>query len=297
MPGSRALIIDNNKILLIHRQKAGREYWVLPGGTIEKGETPEQTVIREVKEETNLDIDISKPLWEITDEISKNFYFKASSMTNETELGGPEAKINSPENNYELVWVTKREMTKLNILPKELKAHMIAKLGMSEVPPEIAKEFINALDKQNIHYSVIAGYGLDGKRGKLSRRHQDLDILIKKDDLEKLESILKELGYTGERQEDLYKVYRHDGAKIDIGLVTIEDDEAVTYGSLAITRFPKTMFENPQKGKIEDFTFNIAPNELLKNWGIQSKTEKDKAYAKFLPTNPEKTKLISRKIR
>ena len=49
-----AIVINkNNKILLVHHN-AG--HWDFPKGHIENGETEEQTAIREVKEETNIDI-------------------------------------------------------------------------------------------------------------------------------------------------------------------------------------------------------------------------------------------------
>ena len=48
------IILNNkNKILLI-LQNAG--HWGLPKGHVEEGETEEQTAIREVKEETNVDV-------------------------------------------------------------------------------------------------------------------------------------------------------------------------------------------------------------------------------------------------
>jgi len=50
-----ALIFKNNKILLVKRGcKPFKNYWALPGGHIDKGETPRKAVIREVKEEANL---------------------------------------------------------------------------------------------------------------------------------------------------------------------------------------------------------------------------------------------------
>jgi 8-oxo-dGTP diphosphatase len=46
-----------NKILLIKRKTPPfTGYWALPGGRLDPGETVEQTIVREVKEETGLDV-------------------------------------------------------------------------------------------------------------------------------------------------------------------------------------------------------------------------------------------------
>ena len=51
------VINDRNEILLIHHN-AG--HWDFPKGHIEEGETEVQTAIREVKEETNIDVEVNE---------------------------------------------------------------------------------------------------------------------------------------------------------------------------------------------------------------------------------------------
>ena len=48
-----AYIINNGRILLVHHAKLDK--WLPPGGHIEANETPDEAVLREIKEETGLD--------------------------------------------------------------------------------------------------------------------------------------------------------------------------------------------------------------------------------------------------
>lgn len=53
--GVGGVVIRNGRVLLIRRSKpplSGR--WMIPGGTVELGETLEQAVVREIEEETQL---------------------------------------------------------------------------------------------------------------------------------------------------------------------------------------------------------------------------------------------------
>lgn len=56
-----AIVLVDNKIALIKRKNPPFEgYYALPGGFVERGETVEQALVREVKEEIGLDIRIVK---------------------------------------------------------------------------------------------------------------------------------------------------------------------------------------------------------------------------------------------
>jgi 8-oxo-dGTP diphosphatase len=55
--GVGAVILDGDKILLEKRKNApSKGKWSVPGGLVELGEDVEQAVVREVKEETGLDV-------------------------------------------------------------------------------------------------------------------------------------------------------------------------------------------------------------------------------------------------
>ena len=51
-----------NVVLIKRKYPPFKDYYALPGGFIEKGETPKKAIKREVKEETNLNIEIIKKI-------------------------------------------------------------------------------------------------------------------------------------------------------------------------------------------------------------------------------------------
>lgn len=58
---SDGVVINKDKVLLVKRSiKPFKGSWTLPGGHIDFGETSQETVIREIKEETNIDVEVVK---------------------------------------------------------------------------------------------------------------------------------------------------------------------------------------------------------------------------------------------
>ena len=54
------ILIEGDRILLVKHSKGDREYWVLPGGGVEGGESLADAATREIREETNLEIKPNK---------------------------------------------------------------------------------------------------------------------------------------------------------------------------------------------------------------------------------------------
>ena len=122
------IIIQDGKILLLHRQKAGRIYYTIPGGGLEAGETPEQTVIREVKEETNLDVEIDELIFQFIGKYNyPEYFFLVKNIQGEACLGGEELEKNCAENHYAIAWIPLEKLPKTNLLPTEIKNIILEK--------------------------------------------------------------------------------------------------------------------------------------------------------------------------
>lgn len=121
------VIINKDRILLIHRFKRGKEYYVFPGGGIEDGEAIEQAVIREAKEETNLDVSLDRKLWEYKNEKGRGLehYFLATKFRGKLQLGGPEVDRQSSKNIYRLEWVLLKRIKELKLFPEAIKGKIL----------------------------------------------------------------------------------------------------------------------------------------------------------------------------
>ncbi len=59
VPAASAVVTDNEGKILLHR-RSDNDLWALPGGAMEIGESISETVVREAKEETGLDVVIER---------------------------------------------------------------------------------------------------------------------------------------------------------------------------------------------------------------------------------------------
>ena len=86
-----ALIENEGKILLVQRSSRSTRpgQWCLPGGGVKRDETLEQACVREVKEETGLNVNVISLLATIKD----NSYFTMHLLTNDKLVGIPNNEI------------------------------------------------------------------------------------------------------------------------------------------------------------------------------------------------------------
>lgn len=89
----RGIVLHNGRVLLMERWRDGLHYFSIPGGGIEPGETPEQTAVREIHEETSVEVKIKHLLYEMHDPIGSIHHIFLCRY----EAGQPQLLIGSEE--------------------------------------------------------------------------------------------------------------------------------------------------------------------------------------------------------
>jgi ADP-ribose pyrophosphatase YjhB (NUDIX family) len=120
-----AIIIREGKMLLMRRHKPGRDYYILPGGGVKLDESFSDACVREVKEETGLDVAGLQQVFTNFYRGLQEQYFLARVSEGEPKLGGVEAERNSPDDSYSLEWVGEKEMEEVNLLPAAAKRYCL----------------------------------------------------------------------------------------------------------------------------------------------------------------------------
>lgn len=141
---ARAIIIKDGRLLVMHRNKQGNQYYTLVGGKIEKGETAEQALVREVREETTLQLNqyrlvfIEKPDLRFgTQYIYLAEYNKGKAILPTNSM---EARISQQGKNlYRLKWLLLDQLSEYRLLSETLKRTIIKsmKYGFPETPKKL----------------------------------------------------------------------------------------------------------------------------------------------------------------
>ncbi|MEM7331312.1 MAG: glycerophosphodiester phosphodiesterase family protein [Chloroflexota bacterium] len=121
------IIVQDGKVLLFKRVREGNPaYYIVPGGGIEAGETPDQAAIREAKEETNFEVTLGPKLWQKQiNPLFEDHGYLVTDFSGDLQLGGPEAERHSENNQYIFEWVPLDEAWHLPLYPSQLDVEAI----------------------------------------------------------------------------------------------------------------------------------------------------------------------------
>lgn len=170
---AKALLFYKDKYLLMLRSDKDEIFpsqWDIPGGGVEKGETPEEALVREVREEAGIDISSLKPAaintWEVTKE-------------NKLVVGGTDFlcvldklwKIKLSSEHVRAQWFTKEEVAASTEIPLWLKRDVEKAVDFMGSEKENVKSLITYDDFQK----------LDIRIGKIlaAERVKDSDKLLR----------------------------------------------------------------------------------------------------------------------
>lgn len=123
MTRSGVILIINQEIALIERERDSKHYFVFPGGQVDERESLEDAAIREASEELGLVIQIEKLAAIIHFQNEIQYYYLAKILSGLFGSGtGPEMVGNYPPENgtYKAVWLPIENMNKFTILPPPL---------------------------------------------------------------------------------------------------------------------------------------------------------------------------------
>lgn len=125
---SAAILIQNNSLALLERHRDGMHYFTFPGGGVDEGESPQQAVVREAREELGVEVRVVRLMAKVWFRGNPQFFFLVEQVGGEFGSGSGEeyASDHDPaRGSYEPVWIPLERVTIQNVLPQEVAALIV----------------------------------------------------------------------------------------------------------------------------------------------------------------------------
>ncbi len=122
------ILIENDNIALVERYRAGKHYFVFPGGKIEVGETPAAAAKRETLEELGVVVEIGRMVAEAWYLGTPQYYFLARKISGDFGTGtGKEmgSAATSKKGYHHPLWVAVRNLPEIALLPVSMADYVI----------------------------------------------------------------------------------------------------------------------------------------------------------------------------
>ncbi len=111
------VVTRGNSILLVKHQRAGREYYVLPGGGLEWGESCEAGLAREFREELELEVAVGNLLI-VSESIEPQGQRHILDLTFKARIIGGSLKLNPDSRLKGVDWVSREKLMNLRFYPE-----------------------------------------------------------------------------------------------------------------------------------------------------------------------------------
>ncbi|MCD4814454.1 NUDIX domain-containing protein [bacterium] len=111
------VVVQKGKLLVVKHHRAGKEYFLLPGGGLEWGETCEAGLAREFMEELSLEIKVGSLLF-INESIAPRGKRHILNLTFYARLQGGRLHLNPDRRLKGVCWVTPAELKQLTFYPE-----------------------------------------------------------------------------------------------------------------------------------------------------------------------------------
>ena len=146
---SAGVLVEDAQILLMHRWRGEDEYFVVPGGGVEDGETPEQACAREMLEEVNLSVEVGDLIREMPDGDRVQRFYRVTRTGGDMRLGDdPELQAGDPENRYQPEWVPLSTLATMPVRPASILPTLLSLLwSQTDTDPKVLADLANASDE------------------------------------------------------------------------------------------------------------------------------------------------------
>jgi hypothetical protein len=94
---------------------------------------------------------------------------------------------------------------------------------------ELIGRLHGAFERQGLAYWIFGGWAVDFHAGGLTRPHVDIDMAVWKADLNRIEGVLGQEGWSRTPQpgEDGYTEYQNGSARLDLAFLALDEDDTI----------------------------------------------------------------------
>jgi 8-oxo-dGTP pyrophosphatase MutT (NUDIX family) len=123
------VLLTDSGVAAIERVRDGKTYYVLPGGQVEDGESPQEAAVRETHEELGLIVSLDGLVAVVHFRGSTQYYYRAEALGGEFGSGKGEELTSPAESkagSYRAVWIERRQLAVLDVRPQAIAVALAA---------------------------------------------------------------------------------------------------------------------------------------------------------------------------